>query len=106
MRAKADFQSVWQPVWDRACEREAVIRPLAQADQLSPEQVEAAAVRLGLSRGSVYRLVGRFKRRPTTSSLLPAKAGRHGSLRLLAPRVETISLNCRPGVMTARWRNC
>jgi putative transposase len=90
MRAKPDFQSVSQPVWDGACEREAVIRHLAQAEQLSPEQVEAAAMRLGLSCSSVYRLVARFKRRPTTSSLLPAKAGRPGSLRLLAPRVETI----------------
>ena len=43
-----------------------------------------------LSRSSVYRLVARFKRRPTTSSLLPAKAGRPGSLRLHDPRVEAI----------------
>ena len=73
-----------------ACEREAVIRPLAQADPLSPGQVDAGAALLGLSRSSVYRLVARFKRRPTTSSLLPAKAGRPGSLRLLDPRVEAI----------------
>jgi putative transposase len=90
MRAKPDFQSVSQPEWDLACKREAVIRPLAQADQLSPEEVEAAAVLLGLSRSSVYRLVARFRRRPTTSSLLAAKAGRPGSLRLLAPRLEMI----------------
>jgi hypothetical protein len=72
-KAKPDFHSATQPEWNLACEREAVIRPLAQADSLSPVQVDAGAVLPGLSRSSVYRLVARFKRRPTTSSLLPPR---------------------------------
>ena len=57
MKAKPDFHSATQPEWNLACEREAVIRPLAQADSLSPGQVDAGAVLLGLSRSSVYRLL-------------------------------------------------
>jgi putative transposase len=87
--AKPDFHSAQQPEWDLACEREAVIRPLAQSDRLSPEQVDGAAVLLDLSRSAIYRLVARFRRHPTTSSLL-RKAGRPRSLRLLDRRVETI----------------
>src|SRR5271166_5640240 len=85
MKAKPDFHSATQSEWNVACEREAVIRPLAQADPLSPGQVDAGAALLGLSRSSVYRLVARFKRRPTTSSLLPAKAGQidHAQLDVL-----------------------
>jgi putative transposase len=47
-------------------------------------------VLLDLSRSAIYRLVARFRRHPTTSSLLLGKAGRPRSLRLLDRRVETI----------------
>jgi hypothetical protein len=40
-----------------ACQREAVIRPLAEADRLSCLQVDRAAKILGLGRSVTYRLI-------------------------------------------------
>jgi putative transposase len=86
----SDFHAASPSEWQLACQREAVIRPLAETDRLSCLQVEQAAKILGLGRSVTYRLIARFRQRPQTSSLLLAKAGRPRSLRLLNPRVETI----------------
>ena len=79
---QADFHAVSPSEWQLACQREAVIRPLAEADRLSCLQVDLAAKILGLGRSVTYRLIARFRQRPQTSSLLLAKAGLPRSLRL------------------------
>ena len=43
--------------WQLARQREAVIRPLAEADRLSCLQVDRAAKILGLDRSVTYRLI-------------------------------------------------
>jgi hypothetical protein len=48
MALEPAFNSATQVDWARACERETVIRPLAQAVRLESRQVEDAAMRLDL----------------------------------------------------------
>jgi len=74
MALKPAFNSATQVDWARACERETVIRPLAQAVRLESWQVEDAANAIGLSRSATYRLIALFKRRPKTSTLLPVRS--------------------------------
>jgi putative transposase len=88
VNSQADFHGASPSEWQIACQREAVIRPLAETDRLSCLQVDRAANILGLGRSVTYRLIARFRQRSQTSSLLLAKAGRPRSLRLLNPRVE------------------
>ena len=90
MALEPAFDSPSQVDWERACERETVVRPLAQAVRLESWQVEDAANAIGLGRSATYRLIELFKRRPKTSTPLPAKAGRRRSTRWLDPRVEAI----------------
>jgi putative transposase len=90
MTRPTDFQSASPEEWQLACRREAIIRPLAEADRLSRVQVDQAAKALGLGRSATYELIARFKQRPQTSSLLLAKVGRPRSLRLLDPQVEAV----------------
>jgi len=90
VNSQADFQAASPSEWHLACQREAVIRPLAETNRLSCLQVDRAAKIPGLGRSITYRLIARFRQRPQTSCLLLAKAGRPRSLRLLNPRVETI----------------
>ena len=90
MALEPSFNSATQVDWELACERETVIRPLAQAVRLESWQVADAANAIGLGRSATYRLIALFKRRPKTSTLLPAKSGRRHSTRWLDPRVEAI----------------
>jgi hypothetical protein len=90
MALEPGFNSATQVDWELACERETVIRPLAQAVRLESWQVADAANAIGLGRSATYRLIALFKRRPKTSTLLPAKSGRRHSTRWLDPRVEAI----------------
>ena len=48
--SQADFHAASPSEWQLACQREAVIRPLAEADRLSCLQVDRAAKILGLGR--------------------------------------------------------
>jgi len=79
-----------------ACQREAVIRPLAETDRLSCLQVNRAAKILGLGRSVSYRLIARFRQRPQTSSLLLAKAGRPRSLRTGIVNEHSMDIDCWP----------
>jgi len=54
---QADFHAASPSEWQLACQREAVIRPLAEADRLSCLQVDRAAKILGLGRSVTYRLI-------------------------------------------------
>jgi len=64
------WESASESVWETALKREAVIRPPVGSPE---ESVEDAASRLSESCTLIYRLVGRYRKRPQTSSLLPAK---------------------------------
>ena len=88
MALEPGFNSATQVDWELACEREMIIRPLAQAVRLESWQVADASNAIGLGRSATYRLIALFKRRPKTSTLLPAKSGRRHSTRWLDPRVE------------------
>ena len=52
--SQADFHAASPSEWQLACQREAVIRPLAEADRLSCLQVDRAAKILGLARPQYY----------------------------------------------------
>ena len=80
--------------WGLAVEREAVIRPLAEEAKLSADRVHEAMLRLNLSRSALYKLIGRYRRRPQTSSLLPWKRGRTLQARLLPPDQEELLQSC------------
>jgi hypothetical protein len=54
--SQADFHAASPSEWQLACQREAVIRPLAEADRLSCLQVDRAAKILGLGRSVAYQL--------------------------------------------------
>jgi hypothetical protein len=57
--SQADFHAASPSEWQLACQREAVIRPLAEADRLSCLQVDRAAKILGLGRRTSRQLVWR-----------------------------------------------
>jgi putative transposase len=80
--------------WGLALQREAVIRPLTEKARLSTAAVEEAAKHLGMSRSVFYSLIGRYRRRPQTSSLLPWKRGRTGSVPALEPEREELLQSC------------
>jgi putative transposase len=50
--------------WNKALQREAVIRPLAEYLRLSVDDITTAASQLGLSRAVLYKLLQRYRRRP------------------------------------------
>ncbi|WP_025550192.1 Mu transposase C-terminal domain-containing protein [Sphingobium fuliginis] len=61
--------------WRLACERESVIRALAELAVLDRSSVEEASHRLGISRAWVFKLVTRYRADPVTSSLLGRQTG-------------------------------
>ena len=90
--------------WGLAVEREAVIRPLAEEAKLSADRVHEAMLRLNLGRSALYKLIGRYRRRPQTSSLPPWKRGeqsKRGSCRLtrknscnpVLPHAKTLAIH-------------
>jgi hypothetical protein len=88
----------WETASEAECgiavEREAVMRLLAERAQLSTSDVDEATIRLGISRGVLYKLLRRYKQRPQTSSLLPWKRGRDNSLTFLNPTRESLLTSC------------
>ena len=68
-------ESASESDWETALEREAVIRPLVEPRSLPKKSVEEAASRLTASCTLIYGLLGRYRKRPQTSSLLPANSG-------------------------------
>src|SRR3982750_1112622 len=89
-----EWRSASESDWSAAMAREAVIRPLAEHSRLTRAAVDEAALQLGLSRTSIYRMVRRFKQRPQTSSLLPWKRGRDQNRRMLDPARENLIASC------------
>jgi putative transposase len=80
--------------WGMAVQREAVIRLLAEQEQLSTSDVHEATMRLGIRRTLLYKLLRRYKQRPQTSSLLPWKRGRDNNITVLDKERELLLTGC------------
>lgn len=84
------WQSATDEDWALATAREAIIRPLAEAEKLNQHLISDAIQKLGLTRAMVYRLIARFRQRPQASSLLTGKGGRKLRSYTLSVDVETV----------------
>jgi putative transposase len=67
-----------------------VLRRLAESPSPLPSLAKDAALQLGLSCSSIYRLLRRYRTRPQVSSLLPMKRGRKRQSRFLDQAREKI----------------
>jgi len=85
----SDLQAIDAAVWDRARDRERVLRSLSGRPVSRREMAEAADA-LGCSVIWLYRLRRRFEADPRTVALTPAPGGRRRGARLLAPGAEAI----------------
>jgi len=95
---KPTAEDVPNELWQMACAREAVIRPLAACDRVGREDVDKAAANVGIRRAYLYRLLSAYGQRPQTSTLIPHDRGRPRETRLLDPKIESI---LQPGRGTA-----
>lgn len=76
--------------WQVAVAREAVIRPLINAGQLSPIDVATACRILGLRRSRLYALIEQYRSAPVTSSLAATRPGPKKGARRLSVEVEAV----------------
>ena len=74
--------------WSEAVRREATLRSLATSATRDRAVVKVAADALGLSSAQVYRLIGQFREKPVTGSLVVTKPGPKNGARLLPFAVE------------------
>ncbi|TAV01663.1 transposase, partial (plasmid) [Rhizobium ruizarguesonis] len=77
-----------ETAWEKAVAREAVIRPLAFVGTLNTTERTLACRQLGLRPSRFYQLLGQFRRKPVTSSLLDETPGPEKGRRLLSPEQE------------------
>ena len=94
MQKWREWQTASDSDWGVANQREAMIRPMVDQGRLKETDVTAAAYELKLSRATLYRLIGRYRQRPQTSSLLPWKRGRDSSTQLLDEDRENLIKAC------------
>jgi putative transposase len=83
-----------ETVWQEACRREAVVRPLATGPRLSRQAVSDACAQLRLGKSQVYELVGRYRIDPRTSSLVPGSGGMPKGADRLAPEIAAVIEGC------------
>ena len=93
MGKAATWHGASESEWGLALRREAVIRPLAERDSLTPTTVLEAAQALNLSRSVTYDLIARYRRRPQTSTLLVGRKGRKQNSRFLGADIESVIQN-------------
>jgi len=93
-----------EELWQVACAREAVIRPLAAISRVGRKEIEAAAMSLGIGRAYVYRLLAAYRDRSQTSTLVPKHRGRPHDSRLLDARVEGVIQAAITGFYLTRER--
>lgn len=83
MSGARDKVGIDQAAWDKAVEREAVLRSIATEPRLSRAMIASACRKLGLRRTRFYELLRAYRARPVTSSLMPEARGlASGSSRL------------------------
>ncbi|RZF63496.1 integrase [Sphingomonas populi] len=61
--------------WSLACNREPVIRALADLPEITGDAISKASVALGLSRSRIFALVAQYRTTPVTSALLDRPEG-------------------------------
>src|SRR4051812_18729449 len=93
-----------EELWQVACVREAVIRPLAAIPHPGRKEIEAAATSLGIGRAYMYRLLAAYRDRPQTSTLVAKHRGRPHATRLLDAKVEGIIQAAITGFYLTRER--
>jgi putative transposase len=89
MAQTPDRMLIGETAWQKAVAREAVIRPLAFLGTLSAAERALACRQLGVRPSRFYQLLGQFRRKPLTSSLLDETPGPEKGRRLLSPEQET-----------------
>ena len=89
-----EWQTASDCEWGVASQREAVIRRLVDQIRLTGADVINAAQQLKLSRATLYHLIGRYRQRPQTSSLLPWKRGRDSYTQFLNREREELINAC------------
>ncbi len=78
------------PAWNKAQQREAIIRDALQGDGSTTTRVDAAAKILGVSARTVRRLITRYTASAQTTSLIAHPSGPKKSYRRLGPELERI----------------
>src|SRR5215472_8726901 len=101
---KTGIEQIREELWQVACAREAVMRPLATSRQIGRAEIEAAAKALEIGRGYVYRLLAAYRRRPQTSTLVPKHRGRPQNTRVLDGKVEAVIESAITGLYFTRER--
>lgn len=81
-----------RPGWDETCRREAAIRDLINRypKRLMVAAVDDVAWELGVSRATLYRLIGRYRATRTVEGLCGPGRGRRKGTRFLKPAKETL----------------
>ena len=74
----SDAAAEKDPVWTKACRREEAVRDLLRSypGRMTKSAVEEVAWELGLSRTTLYLLIGRYRAAGTVEVLLDQPAGR------------------------------
>ena len=88
MAQTPDRMLVREAAWQKAVNREAVIRPIAFEKKLTAPDRLAACRELGLKPTRFYQLLAQFRRKPVTSSLLDETPGPEKGRRLLSSEQE------------------
>ena len=101
---KTSVEEIPEELWQVACAREAVIRPLAASLHVGRVEIEIAAATLGIRRAYVYRLLAAYRRRPQTSTLVPNHRGRPQNARVLDARIESVIESAITGFYLTRER--
>jgi putative transposase len=101
---KTSVEEIPEALWQAACAREAVIRPLSIASRVGRAEIDAAAAALGIRRAYVYRLLAAYRRRPQTSTLVPKHRGRPEDTRVLDKKVEAVIESAITGFYLTRER--
>jgi putative transposase len=101
---KTRIEEIPDELWQLACAREAVVRPLVAAPHIGRAEIEAAAKTLGICRAYVYRLLATYRRRPQTSTLVPKHRGRPQDTCLLDRKVEAVTETAISGFYLTRER--
>lgn len=90
MRDHSNKLDIGDDRWQVAVAREAIIRPLVDAGQLSPDDVATVCRILGLRRSRLYVLIEQYRSAPVTSSLAAATPGPKKGSRRLSVEAESL----------------
>ncbi len=92
--------------WENACLRNEVITPLSKQNVIGKKAADEAALKLGLSRRQIYKLVHRFRKGEgfVTDMAFQAPSGGKGKWRLLEPIEKIIQSVLQKRYLTRQKR--